>query len=102
MTQLAKVFEIKRQRFSLRTGVVTFVVLALPLIVLAAIGQEKYWLSMSFGAWLVLRSDRGGDYMDRAARITEFAAIGALLTGSGAAEPDVGRTSAGREGRNRR
>ncbi|MGO9053323.1 MAG: FUSC family protein [Streptosporangiaceae bacterium] len=80
MTQLAKVFEIKRQGFSLRTGVFVLVVLLLPLIVLAAIGQEKYWLSVSFGALFVALSDPGGHYADRAARMAEFAVIGALLT----------------------
>jgi len=77
------VFELKWQGFSLRTGVFILAVLLLPLIVLAAIGQQKYWISVSFGALFVLLSDPGGDYADRAARMAEFAVIGALLTALG-------------------
>ena len=83
MTQLAEIFEIKREGFNLRAGVFVLVVLVLPLIVLGAIGQEKYWISVSFGALLVLLSDPGGDYADRATRMAEFAVIGALLTALG-------------------
>jgi len=45
--------------------------------------MQKYWISVSFGALFVLLSDPGGDYADRAARMAEFAVIGALLTALG-------------------
>jgi hypothetical protein len=80
MTKLAKLFEINRQGFSLRSGIFVLVVLLVPLIVLAAIGQQKYWPSVSYGALLVALSDPGGGYADRAARMAGFAVVGALLT----------------------
>ncbi len=79
----AQVFEIKRQGFNLRAGAFVLAVLLLPLIVLGAIGQDRYWVSVSFGALFVLLSDPGGDYADRVVRMAEFAVIGALLTALG-------------------
>ena len=60
----------------------------MPYIVLAAIGQEKYWVSVSFGALFVALSDPGGGYADRVMRMTEFALIGALLTALGFSASD--------------
>lgn len=41
MTQLAEMFELKRQGFNLRRGVSVLAVLLVPLIVLAAIHQQS-------------------------------------------------------------
>ena len=80
MSRLAKVFEAKWQAFNLRRGVRVLVILLVPLIVLAAIGQEKYWIGVSFGALLVGLADPGGDYAYRVSHMAVFAVIGALLT----------------------
>jgi hypothetical protein len=80
MTQLAEMFELKRQGFNLRRGVSVLAALLVPLIVLEAVHQQQYWLSVSFGALFVGLSDPGGDYAQRVRRMTEFALVGALLT----------------------
>ena len=48
MTQLAKVFELKRQGFSLERGFSGVAIGLLPLIVLSVLHQDKYFLSMVF------------------------------------------------------
>jgi len=53
MTQLAAVFEIKRQGFNLRRGADVAAVMLVPLIVLAALHREKYFVSVAFGALFV-------------------------------------------------
>jgi hypothetical protein len=73
-------FELKRQGFNLRRGVSVLAALLVPLIVLEAVHQQQYWLSVSFGALFVGLSDPGGDYAQRVRRMTEFALVGALLT----------------------
>jgi Fusaric acid resistance protein-like len=80
VTQLAEVFEVKWQGFNLRRGVSVLAVLLVPLIVLAAIGQRQFWLSVSFGVLFVALSDPGGDQLQRVTRMALFALIGALLT----------------------
>jgi fusaric acid resistance family protein len=83
MTQLAEMFELKRQEFNLRRGLSVLVVLLGPLIVLEAIHQQQYWIGVSFGALFVALSDPGGDYAHRVTRMAGFALIGALLTALG-------------------
>ena len=83
MTQLAEMFELKRQEFNLRRGLSVLVVLLGPLIVLKAIHQQQYWIGVSFGALFVALSDPGGDYAHRVTRMAGFALIGALLTALG-------------------
>jgi hypothetical protein len=83
MTQLAEIFELKPQGFNLRRGVSVLAILLVPLIVLEAIHQQQYWLSVSFGALFMGLADPGGDYAQRATRMAGFALIGALLTALG-------------------
>jgi uncharacterized membrane protein YccC len=80
VTQLAEVFEIKRQGFNLRRGVGVAAVMLLPLIVLAVLHQEKYFLSVAFAALFVGLSDPGGEYGYRVPRMALVAIVGALLT----------------------
>ena len=80
MSQLAEVFEIKRQGFNLRRGVGVAVVMLVPLIVLGVLHQEKYFLSVAFAALFVGLSDPGGDYGYRVPRMALVAVVGALLT----------------------
>src|SRR5664279_4997550 len=83
MTQLAKLFEVNRQGFNLRGGVSVFAVPIVPYVLLASVGRERYWISVSFGALLVVLGDPGGAYAYRVPRMAVFAVIGALLTALG-------------------
>ncbi len=62
MTQVAKVFGLDRQGFNLRRGAGVAAVMLVPLIVLGVLHQEKYFLSVAFGALFVGLSDPGGAY----------------------------------------
>ncbi len=55
-------------------------VVSIPLIVSIATGEEKYWLSATFGALFVGLSDQGGDFAKRVTRMGIVGVIGALLT----------------------
>jgi Fusaric acid resistance protein-like len=83
MTQLAKVFELNRKGLNVRRAVGVAVVMLVPLIVLAALDQEKYWLTVSFGALFVGLNDPGGEYGYRLPRLALNAVAGALLTALG-------------------
>lgn len=80
MSRVATVFELDTRKFNVVRGLALAAVLLLPLIVLAAVDQEKYWLSVSFGALFVGLSDPGGTYAFRLPRMALVAAAGALLT----------------------
>ena len=54
--------------------------MAIPLVVSIATGEEKYWLSSSFGALFVGLSDPGGNFAKRAQNMGLVGVIGALLT----------------------
>ncbi len=60
MDRLAAIFHLNRKGFNLVRGLTIVAVLLVPLIVLSLIGQEKYWLSVSFAALFVALSDPGG------------------------------------------
>jgi hypothetical protein len=63
VSQVATVFKLDTKNFNLGRGVVIAAVLLLPLVVLAAIGQENYWLSLSFaalyGGWPIRAANTG-------------------------------------------
>jgi len=83
INELSKLFELNPQGFELRRGLRILAVLMVPLVVLAAIGQEEFWVGVSFGALLVVLSDPGGEYSVRVQHMAVFALIGGLLTGLG-------------------
>jgi hypothetical protein len=58
-------------------------ILLIPLVVLTAMDQEKYWLSLSFAALFVALSDPGGPYGLRLRGMVEVGLVGALLTALG-------------------
>jgi Fusaric acid resistance protein-like len=58
-------------------------VLLIPFVVLAAVGHEKYWLSLSFGALFVGISDPGGPYRIRLQTMAAVGLVGTLLTALG-------------------
>ncbi|MCU7725791.1 FUSC family protein [Actinoplanes sp. KI2] len=77
------VFKLDPKGFDLRRGISGLVVMLLPLIVLGALGQEKYFLSVAFGALFTGLCDPGGKYSYRAPRLGSVAVVGALLTALG-------------------
>jgi Fusaric acid resistance protein-like len=83
MTQLANVFKINRKGLNVRRAVGVAVVMVVPLIVLAALDQEKYWLTVSFGALFTGLIDPGGEYGYRLPRMGLAAVAGTLLTALG-------------------
>jgi len=83
MTKLRAVFAFNRPGVNTARGLIAIGVLAIPLVVLSAIGREEYWLSASFGALFVGLSDPGGSYGVRAKEMGWVALVGTLLTGLG-------------------
>jgi Fusaric acid resistance protein-like len=83
MTQLAEVFKLNRNGLNVRRAVGVAVVMLVPLIVLAALDQEKYWLTVSFGALFTGLIDPGGEYAYRLPRMAAAAVAGTLLTALG-------------------
>jgi len=76
----SKVFATDWSGVNLNRALGVLVVMAIPLIVSIATGQEKYWLSASFGALFVGLSDPGGELSNRVARMGIVGVLGALLT----------------------
>ena len=58
-------------------------VMVVPPIVLGALHQEKYYLSVAFGALFTGLNDPGGEYGVRGPKMALTAVIGALLTALG-------------------
>ena len=83
MNRLAEIFKLNPKGFNLGRGLTIAGVLFIPLVVLGVIGEDKYWLSVSFGALFVALSDPGGDYGIRLRRMVGIALAGALLTALG-------------------
>ena len=83
MTQVAKVFELNRQGLNVRRALGVLVVMLVPLIVLSVLDQEKYYLSVAFGALFTGLIDPGGEYAYRVPRMALAAVAGALLTALG-------------------
>jgi hypothetical protein len=83
MNRLTKMFEVDKQGINLPRGLVVLAVLLIPFVVLTAIGQERYWLSVSFAALFVALSDPGGPYRVRLHTMAGVALIGTGLTAFG-------------------
>ena len=83
MSQVAKIFQLNRQGFNLRRGVIFAVVLGLLIIVGVLPAERRYFLSAIFGLVCLAVSDPGGKYGYRAPRMAVVALAGALLTALG-------------------
>jgi Fusaric acid resistance protein-like len=83
MSRLRTVFAFNRTGVNTSRGLIAICVLAIPLVILSAIGREEYWLSASFGALFVGLSDPGGAYSVRVREMAWVAAVGTFLTGLG-------------------
>ena len=57
MSRMQKIFHVDRRGINLFRGLVATAILLVPFVVLAVIGHEKYWLSVSFGALFVALSE---------------------------------------------
>jgi len=88
MSRFEKLFELNRKGLNVPRGIAVALVLLVPLVVLGALGQEKYWLGVSFGALFVALSDPGGEYNVRVQAMAGVGVIGGLLTAVGFAIGD--------------
>jgi len=83
MSRVSKLFVVDRKGINLPRGLVATAVLLVPFVVLAVWGDEKYWLSVSFGALFVGLSDPGGPYAMRLKTMAAVGLIGTVLTALG-------------------
>jgi len=67
MGRLAKVFAVHREGLDVFRGFEVLAVLALPVVVLIALDEEEYLLSVLFGALFVALHDPGGQWAVRCA-----------------------------------
>ncbi|WP_345803397.1 FUSC family protein [Microbacterium sp. AZCO] len=88
--KLAAVFGFDKSRLNWPLGLTVAAAIFIPLVLLALIGQDVYWLSVSFGALFVGLGDPGGRLSTRAAFAAEFGLIGALVTAWGIAVGSAG------------
>ena len=83
MSRLAAVFEINRTGFNLTRALQLLCVLAVPLVVLGALDQEKFVLSAVFAVLFVALSDPGGAYSTRWREMAGVGIVGTALTALG-------------------
>ncbi len=81
--RLSRVFAADWGAVNLSRALGVLVVMVIPLVVSIVTGQEKYWLSASFGALFVGLSDRCGEFAKRVMRMGIVGSIGAVLTLAG-------------------
>lgn len=79
-SRLSRVFAANWGSLDLSRALGVLCVVLIPLILSIATGEEKYWLSATFGALFVGLSDPGGDFSKRATRMGIVGVIGAVLT----------------------
>src|SRR5690242_14248764 len=80
MSQLTRLFELKWAALDVRRGVAVTVVLSVLSVVVLALGQQSYLLSVTFGVLFVGMSDPGGGYGYRVRAMALVGLVGALLT----------------------
>ncbi len=80
MSTMARVFELDWKGLNLPRAVRLVVILAVAVIVLELIDQQKYVITVVFAVLFVGVSDPGGEFGNGATRMGIFAVIGALLT----------------------
>jgi uncharacterized membrane protein YccC len=83
VSQIATIFKLNRKNFNLARGLSLVVATFVPLIVLIALHEEQYFLSVIYGALLVGLTEPGGRYADRLVHMAVFAVAGALVTALG-------------------
>lgn len=88
--KLAAVFGFDRSKLNWPLGLTVAAAIFVPLVLLALVGQDVYWLSVSFGVLFVGLGDPGGRLATRAAYTAVFGVIGALVTAWGIAVGSAG------------
>lgn len=83
MDRLAKVFAVDRKGFSLPGALAVAAVLVVTLVAIDQLDEQTYFLSVVIAVLFTALGDPGGDYPDRALRMTVFALLGAALTALG-------------------
>ena len=78
--RVAAVFKLNGRGFDLRRGVARSVVMLVPLVVLGVLDQQKFLVSVAFGALFEGLCDPGGDPGCRVPRMAVVGVSGALLT----------------------
>lgn len=86
--RVAKVFALNREGLDVPRGFEVLAVLAVPVVVLIALDEEKYLLSVLFGVLFTGLCDPGGQWAVRLRSIVAVAVGGALLTAFGYAIGD--------------
>jgi len=81
--KVADVFGFDKSKLNWPLGITIAIALFVPLVLLALIGQDVYWLSVSFGVLFVGLADPGGRLGPRAAYVAVFGVIGAVVTAWG-------------------
>ncbi|WP_345802913.1 FUSC family protein [Microbacterium sp. AZCO] len=90
--KFAAVFGFDKSKLNWPLGLTVAIAIFIPLVVLALVGQDIYWLSVSFGVLFVGLGDPGGRLVTRAAYTAVFGMIGAVVTAWGIAVGDAGWT----------
>ncbi len=80
---VAKVFELHHEGVNVPRAVVAAGLLLVTLVVMAAMHQERYFLSVAFALLFTALSDSGGDYPYRLRGMALVGVTGALLTALG-------------------
>jgi hypothetical protein len=88
VSRLAKVFALNREGLNVPRGIETLAVMAVPFVVLTALDDEKYLLSVVFAVLFVALSDPGGELAQRLRPMAWVAVVGTLLTAFGFAIGD--------------
>ncbi len=78
--RLSKIFASDWGSLNFQRALGVLCVMVIPLLASVATGQEKYWLSASFGALFVGLSDPGGEFAKRVQRMGVVGIMGALIT----------------------
>src|ERR1700739_1068169 len=91
MSQLADVVKLNPKGLNVHRGVGVAVVMVVPLIVLHALDQQVYYVSVAFGALFTGLNDPGGTYGYRLPRLALNAVAGGPLAAPGVAIGDGAR-----------
>ena len=83
MSRFANVFALNRPGLNVSRGIEALAVLAVPFVVLTALGDQVYMLSAIFGILFVALSDPGGAYRERLRAMGGVAIGGTLITAVG-------------------
>jgi hypothetical protein len=78
--KLAEVFGFDKSKLNWSLGLTVAIAIFIPLVLLALVGQDVYWLSVSFGVLFVGLGDPGGRLATRATYAAVFGVIGAIVT----------------------